>query len=85
MELLSTVYVDHNRISPRGVTEPKDALFALLSLAKDASQFGDQLQYTMSLNGIFRETAHIIIQNGQINLLSYCWTPSGLGKQARDP
>ncbi|GFF74875.1 hypothetical protein CNMCM8694_001649 [Aspergillus lentulus] len=85
MELLSIIYVDYSVTSPIEFTEPKDSIFALLSLAKDASQFRDVLQYTMSLNEIFRETARVIIRNGQIDLLSYCWTPSERRRERETP
>lgn len=72
MELVLLLYAGQDET---GFTEPKDTVFALLSLATNATQFRDRLRYTMGLDEIFCETARVIIENGQVDILAYC-TPN---------
>lgn len=59
------------------LTDPKDRIFAFLGLANDQRLFKSVLNYSQTVEEIFRETARIMIQNGQADVLSYCQNYAG--------
>ena len=59
-------------------TDPRDHIFALLSMANDVEELGIQVNYTTPIADVFTETAKALIEKrGALYILSFCQkTPS---------
>jgi hypothetical protein len=72
LELLSEAHVNNSKpVRTTQAIEPKDLVFAL-GLATDGVLFQKSLDYSMTVEEVYRETARILIHNGNIDLLAYC-------------
>jgi heterokaryon incompatibility protein (HET) len=75
LRLLSEAHLDGDKAIE--FTNPKDRVFAFLGLASDASTFKERLNYNMTTTAVYTETARIMIENGQMDILAYCCDFSG--------
>jgi hypothetical protein len=66
------IEIDYNHPN---CTEPRDRIFSVLGLANDADEFYDLLDYSRSCEDIYEATTRKFLDQGNIDILSYCQFP----------
>jgi hypothetical protein len=72
--LVTTLVLEHDYNHPL-TTDPRDRIFSILHLAKDANDFKYFPDYTWTCEEVFREAALTMLKQGHIDILSYCQFP----------
>ncbi|KAG4412142.1 hypothetical protein IFR04_014736 [Cadophora malorum] len=73
--LLVTTLVLEQDYNQTLTTDPRDRIFSVLTLAKDAKEFVKFPDYSLTCEEVYREAALVILNQGQIDILSYCQFP----------
>jgi hypothetical protein len=66
------IEIDYNYLK---CTELRDRIFSALGLANDANEFYDLLDYSRSCEDIYEGTTRKFLDQGHIDILSYCQFP----------
>lgn len=76
--LLYKSYVRGSSENILKATNPRDKLFGLLGLAKDAESLDICVNYDNSCSKVYKDAARKFIQNGHVDILSPCQYPKNL-------
>jgi hypothetical protein len=72
--LVTTLVLEHD-YNQTLTTDPRDRIFSVLHLAKDAKEFVKFPDYSLTCEAVYREAALVILKQGHIDILSYCQFP----------
>ncbi|KEY71266.1 hypothetical protein S7711_02372 [Stachybotrys chartarum IBT 7711] len=64
--------IDYNHTQ---VTDPRDRVFAIMHFADDVGEFKSLPNYNLSCEQVYQDVARHILQQGNVDLLSYCQFP----------